>query len=49
MIKDNHGYNQYTKEEIIELAQNWFNENGRLVQRDLKHSNGLHLFNRSIS
>ena len=41
MIKDNHGYNQYTKEEIIELAQNWFNEHGRLVQRDLKHSNGL--------
>ena len=41
MIKDNHGYNQYTKEEIIELAQNWFNEHGRLVQRDLKHANGL--------
>lgn len=41
MIKDNHGYNQYTKEEIIELAQNWFNEHGKLVQRDLKHSNGL--------
>lgn len=41
MIKDNHGYNQYTKEEIIGLAQNWFNEHGRLVQRDLKHSNGL--------
>ena len=41
MIKDNHGYNQYTKEEIIELAQNRFNEHGRLVQRDLKHSNGL--------
>lgn len=41
MIKDNHGYNQYTKEEIIELAQNWFNEHGRLVQRDLKHYNGL--------
>lgn len=41
MTKDNHGYNQYTKEEIIELAQNWFNEHGRLVQRDLKHANGL--------
>lgn len=35
MIKDNHGYNQYTKEEIIELAQNWFDKHGRLVQRDL--------------
>lgn len=22
MIKDNHGYNQYTKEEIIKLVQN---------------------------
>ena len=31
MTKDNHGYNQYTKEEIIELAQNWFNEHGKLV------------------
>lgn len=41
MIKDNHGHNQYTKEEIIELAQKWFNEHGRLVQRDLKHANGL--------
>lgn len=41
MTKDNHGYNQYTKEEIIELAQNWFNEHGKLVQRDLKHANGL--------
>ena len=41
MIKDNHGYNQYTKEEIIELAQNWFDKHGRLVQRDLKHANGL--------
>ena len=41
MIKDNHGYNQYTKEEIIKLVQNWFNKNSRLVQRDLKHANGL--------
>lgn len=41
MIKDNHGYNQYTKEEIIKLARNWFNEHGKLVQRDLKHANGL--------
>ena len=24
------------KEEIIELAQNWFDKHGRLVQRDLK-------------
>lgn len=41
MVKDNHGYNQYTKEEILDLAKNWFNKHGRLVQRDLKHSNGL--------
>ena len=41
MTKDNHGYNQYTKEEIIQLAQDWFDKNGRLVQRDLKHANNL--------
>lgn len=41
MTKSDHGYNQYTKEEIIELAKNWFNEHGRLVQRDLLHRNGL--------
>lgn len=41
MTKDSHGYNQYTKEEIIELAQDWFDKNGRLVQRDLKHANNL--------
>ena len=41
MVKDNHGYNQYTREEIIQLAQDWFKKNGRLVQRDLKHVNNL--------
>lgn len=41
MVRNKHGYNQYTKEEIIELAQNWFNKHSRLVQRDLKHANGL--------
>lgn len=41
MIKSDHGYNQYTKEEIIELAKNWFNEHGKLVQRDLLHRNGM--------
>ena len=41
MKKDSYGYNQYTREEIIELAQNWFKEHGRLVQRDLKHANNL--------
>lgn len=41
MIIDNHGYKQYTKEEIIKLAQDWFNKNGHLVQRDLKHANNL--------
>lgn len=41
MTKSDHGYNQYTREEIIELAKNWFNEHGRLVQRDLLHRNGL--------
>lgn len=41
MTKDSHGYNQYTKEEIIQLAQDWFDKNGRLVQRDLKHANNL--------
>lgn len=41
MEVSNHGYNQYTKEEIIKLAQEWFNKNGRLVQRDLKHANNL--------
>nr|DAZ52660.1 MAG TPA: repressor protein [Caudoviricetes sp.] len=41
MVKSNHGYNQYTKEEIIELAQKWFEKYGKLVQRDLLHKNGL--------
>ena len=41
MTKDSHGYNQYTKEEIIQLVQDWFKKNGRLVQRDLKHINNL--------
>lgn len=41
MTKDSHGYNQYTKEKIIQLAQDWFDKNGRLVQRDLKHANNL--------
>lgn len=41
MKKDNHGFNQYTMEEIITLAKNWYDTNGRLVQRDLKHENGL--------
>lgn len=41
MTKSDHGYNQYTREEIIELAKNWFNEHGKLVQRDLKHKNGM--------
>ena len=41
MTKDFHNYNQYTKEEIIELAQDWFKTHGRLVQRDFKHANGL--------
>ena len=41
MKKDNHGFNQYTREEIITLARNWYDANGTLVQRDLKHENGL--------
>ena len=41
MTKDSHGYNQYTKEEIIQLVQDWFKKNGKLVQRDLKHINNL--------
>lgn len=41
MIIDNHGYKQYTKEEIIELARNWVENHGKLVQRDLKHKNNM--------
>ena len=41
MSKRSKGYEQYTKEEIIELAKKWFKEHGRLVQRDLKHANGM--------
>lgn len=41
MTRDNHGFKQYTREEIIQLAQNWFNEHEKLVQRDLKHENNM--------
>lgn len=41
MTRDNHGFKQYTREEIIQLAQNWFNEHRKLVQRDLKHENNM--------
>lgn len=41
MTKDSHGYNQYTREEIISLVQDWYNKNGKIVIRDLRHKNGL--------
>lgn len=41
MTRDNHGFKQYTREEIIQFAQNWFNEHEKLVQRDLKHENNM--------
>lgn len=41
MTKDSHGYNQYTREEIVSLVQDWYKKNGKIIIRDLRHKNGL--------
>lgn len=41
MVKSKQGYKLYTKEEIISLVKNWYDANGNIVIRDLRHKNGL--------
>ena len=37
----NHGYAQYTREEIISLVQQYYKKNGKIVIRNLRHKNNL--------
>lgn len=41
MTRDSHGYNQYTRDEIISLVKDWYKKNGKIIIRDLRHKNGL--------
>ena len=41
MELSDHGYPQYTKEEIIELVKQWYQQHGKIRIRDLRHKNGL--------
>ena len=34
MIIDNHGYRQYSREEMLQLVQDWYREHGKIVIRD---------------
>ena len=41
MIIDNHGYRQYSREEMLQLVQDWYREHGKIVIRDLRHVNNM--------
>ncbi|RFZ78232.1 hypothetical protein DS742_14030 [Lacrimispora amygdalina] len=41
MVKSKQGYKLYTNDEIISLIKNWYDKNGKIVIRDLRHKNGL--------
>ena len=41
MVKSKQGYKLYSREEIIDLVKNWYDKNGKIVIRDLRHKNGL--------
>lgn len=41
MVKSKQGYKLYSREEMIKLVKDWYDKNGKIVIRDLRHKNGL--------
>ena len=41
MVKSKQGYKLYSREEILHLVKDWYDKNGKIVIRDLRHKNGL--------
>ena len=41
MVKSKQGYKLYSREEMITLVKDWYDKNGKIVIRDLRHKNGL--------
>ena len=41
MVKSKQGYKLYSREEMINLVKDWYDKNGKIVIRDLRHKNGL--------
>ena len=41
MIKSKQGYKLYSRDEMLNLVKDWYNKNGKIVIRDLRHKNQL--------
>lgn len=41
MVKSKQGYKLYSREEMLHLVKDWYDKNGKIVIRDLRHKNGL--------
>lgn len=41
MVKSKQGYKLYSREEMLHSVKDWYDKNGKIVIRDLRHKNGL--------